>query len=98
MAPLVSWNHKVKRRGEGGTQAFDNIDNTMFWINYKGFESECELEKTHVNFSLCYRSVKLSYVRVFEVPDIETIQQKRWNALKDVLPGIVDKEIEENHD
>jgi hypothetical protein len=33
-----------------------------------------------------------------EVADIEAIRQKRWDALKDVLPGIVDEGTEENHD
>jgi hypothetical protein len=32
----------------------------MFWINYKGVGGECELEKTNVKFSGCYRRVKPS--------------------------------------
>jgi hypothetical protein len=33
-----------------------------------------------------------------EVAEIEAIRQKRWDALKEVLPGIIDEEEEENND
>ena len=33
-----------------------------------------------------------------KVANIEAIRQKSWDALKEVLPGIVDEEEEENKD